>query len=69
MYKLKSMYSSKTKKNQFMKSDMQSVSEGDGRINSLPSLSYDENSYRVFNFMHLNMTRIVIKEARQQITG
>lgn len=39
------MCSSKAKKNQFMKSDMQSVSEGDGRINSLPSLNNDENLY------------------------
>lgn len=37
------MYSSKAKNNQFTKSDMQPVSEGDDRINSLPSLSNDEN--------------------------
>lgn len=43
IYKLKSMYFSKAKKDQFMKSDRQSVSEGDGRINSLPSLNNDEN--------------------------
>lgn len=47
MYSLKLMYSSKAKKNQFTKSDMQLVSERDDRINSFPSLCNDENSYWV----------------------
>lgn len=54
------MYSSKAKKNQFTKSNMQLVSEEDDRNNSLPSLSNDENLHWVFNFMHLNMTRMVV---------
>lgn len=41
------MYSSKAKKNQFTKSDMQLVSERDDRINSFPSVSNDENLYCV----------------------
>lgn len=47
MCSLKLMYSSKAKKNQFIKSDVQLVSERDDRINSFPSLSNDENLYWV----------------------